>query len=144
MQNRVLFEPKFGQGNQYDYKANKVYYYFRQYKVQRDKCFIFSPINKFCTLSINKLKYVMTVDTENDYYDFTVIYTLNPSIRYVSPQFNNVFDFLNAVDYYVKFEKEWTKETNHTIFNEKNEFINCIVRIKTGGGLDRYSYAKIL
>jgi len=144
MGDKVLLEPKFGKGNKYDYKANKIYYYIRQYKLQRDKCFILSPLNKFCIVNIKGLKYVITLDTENDYYDFIVILMLRAEIKYVSLQFNNIYDFLNALDYYIKYGKEWTKETNHTIFNEKGEFKNCIIKIKTGGGLDRYSYAKIL
>lgn len=136
-------ECKMDYGNKYDIPINKIYYYFRQYIYHTCSRFIFSPDNNFCRIGINNKVFIITMDTKNNYYDFSVVDNNAIWIDYVSPAFNNVFDFLNAIDYYIKNKKEWNKSLNYTIFNNKNEFINCIIKMKHGGK-NRYKLTRIL
>lgn len=136
-------ECKMDYGNKYDIATNKIYYYFRQYKYHTGSSFIFSPDSSFCKIKIINKVFIITMNTKINYYNFTVVDNNAVWIDYVSPAFNNVFDFLNAIDYYIKNKKEWNKSLNYTIFNDKNEFINCIIKMKHGGK-NRYKLTRIL
>ena len=134
-------ENKFDFNNDYDIATNKIYYYFRQYVYHRGVKFKFSPENNYCRVNIKGKRYIITMDTKNNYFDFIVVDNNAIWIDYVSPAYYNVFDFLNALDYYIKNKKDWDKK--HNIFNERNEFKNCIIKVKHGGK-KRYKLMKVL
>lgn len=130
----------------YDLKTNKLFFYCRQYVMHRSRTvFDFEPEMHYCKLRRNNKVYIMTFDTNKDYYDFVVIDNNAIYFNFVSPVYHNIYDFINALDYHIKYGKEWISECKHNIFNNKNEFINCIIKVKqAASGLNKYKLVRVL